>query len=702
MTELRAFAERVLFGDALADKLAPPGDLVDLAPGPALVAAPGAPGRPAALRLDLAPDVRAEPPPEGRLDDPRARGRLLHAFANHELLALELFALALLRFPDAPAGFRLGLGRVMQEEQAHLAGYLARMEALGVRFGDEAPSAFFWTALAPARSPKELVAGLSLTFEQANLDFAAHFARVLRRVGDEETAALLDRVLADEVGHVRHGATWFARWQDPPATHVDWTAWTAALPRPLVPRRARGKGALQREARRAAGLTDGFVRRLALAGESTGRTPVVHAFLPGFEEALAGEPPSAAAEQVRRDQATLPVFLARRGDVVLVPDAPEPAWLEALAAVGVELPELVTSVDALEGRPLSGLAPWGWDPAARALLAPLLAQAREQPPDPARVAELASKATAAAWRRELLEAHPAWAPVVGPGALDDAGVVCADAATAREAVGRITAGGRRAAVKAPWGTSGRGAVRVDGALDAAQAAWLARVLERQGAVVVEPWLARTADLSVQLDVSESGARVRGVTRFLADRRGQYAGHVVGPHDAGLDPAARRLLGERAAGAPSGLDVLRAAAADVGERLARAGHRGPAGVDALVFRDAAGGLRLRPLVEVNPRTTMGRVALALRERLAPGRVGLWLHVPAPRARRAGHASLAALGRAAAERLPAQAEGGRLVAGALATNDPGAARVVLGLLLVAEDLAGCLAAAGALRLEPPPPR
>lgn len=700
MTELRAFAERVLFGDTLGDKLAAPGLLTDDAPGPALVAAPGAPGRPAALRLDRAPDARAEPPPEGRLDDPRARGRLLHAFANHELLALELFALALLRFPDAPAGFRLGLGRVMQEEQAHLAAYLERMAALGVRFGDEAPSAFFWTSLAPTRSPQELVAGLSLTFEQANLDFAAHFAAVLRRVGDEETAALLDRVLADEVGHVRHGLTWFERWRDP-ATSC-WEAYVAALPPPLVPRRARGKGALQREARRAAGLPDDFVRRLALAGESTGRTPVVHVFLPGFEEALAGEPPSPAAEQVRRDQAALPVFLARRGDVLLVPEAPDPAWLEALAAAGVEPPELVTSVDDLRGRPLSGLAPWGWDPAARALLAPLVGQARGEAPDPARTGTLASKVTAAGWRRAQLEAHPAWAPVVGPGAQDDAGVGCPDEAAARAAVERLAAAGRRAVVKAPWATSGRGAVRVDGALDAAQAVWLARTLERQGAVVVEPWLERTVDLSVQLDVGPDGARVRGVTRFLADRRGQYAGHVVGPHDAGLDPATRRLLGERAGGGPSGLEVLRAAALDVGRRLAADGHRGPAGVDALVFRDAGGALRLRPLVEVNPRTTMGRVALALRERLAPGRVGLWLHVPAPRARRAGHASLAALGRAAAERLPARVEGGRLVEGALATNDPAAARVVLGLLLVAERLDGCVALAAELGLEPPPPR
>ena len=729
-TRLRSFAERILCAETLAEKLLPPGAFLDLDPGPALLHAPAAPGRPAALRLDRAPDARAAMPAEGRLCEPGQRGRLLHAFANHELLALELFALALLRFPDAPAPFRLGLGRVMAEEQAHLRGYLARMQALGVSFGDEAPSAFFWTSLAPARTLPELVAGLSLTFEQANLDFAAHFAGLLRRLGDEETAGLLERVLADEVGHVHHGLTWFERWREP--SRPLWEAWVAALPPPLVPRRARGRGELQREARRQAGLPDEFVRRLALAGESTGRTPVVHAFLPGFEHELAGEPLSRAAQEVARDQGALPLFLARTGDVVVVPAAPDPAWLEALAAAGVTLPELVVgdlsqAARALAGRPLSGLAPWGWGPSVRAGLGPLFAQVRPGPgawlPDEAHaraLPELAAKPWAAERLAGLLAAHPEWAPVVGERAPEEVGVLSRDEEAVRAAALRITSAGRWAVLKAPWGTSGRGALRLPGPPDPAQVAWIRRTLAGQGALLVEPWLERVADLSVQLDVQgEDQVRLTGVTRFLADRRGQYAGHVIGPHTAGLEAQALRLLAERAPGRPSGLEVLKSVARAVGRDLARAGHRGPAGVDALLHRepggrdardgdpggcDPRGALRLRPLVEVNPRTTMGRVALALGERVAPGRVGLWLHVPAPRARKAGHASLQDLACAARATLPIRLEGQppRLVTGALCTNDPAAARVVLGLLVVDRDLEACQAGLARLGLSVPPPR
>ena len=41
-----------------------------------------------------------------------------------------------------------------------------------------------------------------------------------------------------------------------------------------------------------------------------------------------------------------------------------------------------------------------------------------------------------------------------------------------------------------------------------------------------------------------------------------------------------------------------------------GYRGPVGVDAFLFRDSAGELRVKPVVEVNPRYTMGRVAVEL--------------------------------------------------------------------------------------------
>ena len=107
---VREVAERILFGTTLEEKLAPPpAGTVDEARGSALVT-PERPGRPEELMLQRE-GVRAEFPGTTGIEDDAQRGRLLHFFANHELLATELMALVLLKFPEAPAGFQIGGAR---------------------------------------------------------------------------------------------------------------------------------------------------------------------------------------------------------------------------------------------------------------------------------------------------------------------------------------------------------------------------------------------------------------------------------------------------------------------------------------------------------------------------------------------------------------------------------------------------------------
>ena len=47
---------------------------------------------------------------------------MLHFFANHELLAIELIALALLRFPDADPGWRRGLAAILGQAMGKAVG----------------------------------------------------------------------------------------------------------------------------------------------------------------------------------------------------------------------------------------------------------------------------------------------------------------------------------------------------------------------------------------------------------------------------------------------------------------------------------------------------------------------------------------------------------------------------------------------------
>jgi hypothetical protein len=212
-------------------------------------------------------------------------------------------------------------------------------------------------------------------------------------------------------------------------------------------------------------------------------------------------------------------------------------------------------------------------------------------------------------------------------------------------------------------------------------------------LVLEPWLERLADFSVQIHVdpaskgksnekSECACRVLGVTRFACDARGRYFGTALGRRASGLSAELLSFLYRN----PSGRSLwegLEALGRWVGNELAQK-HRycGPLGLDTFLYRDTqTGAIFLRPFVEFNPRFTMGRVALELGRRVAPQSSAAWLHVSSEELRepvtavweRLQQASPLVFATAGDSRTPF------LRKGALATNDPAHARRFLSVLL-----------------------
>jgi uncharacterized ferritin-like protein (DUF455 family) len=257
--ELRDFALRLVTSEDLEEKLGPPtggwSALSDRRPGPALCFA--RPGRPPGLAIVPASRVRV--PALAGMADPEQRGRILHALANHELQAAELFAWALLAFPEAPGAFRRGLVRILLEEQRHTRMYAARLEDAGARFGDFPVNGYFWGKARDIASPLGFLCAMSLTFENANLDHTVETAEAARRAGDEKSAAVIEAVQRDEVGHVRFGWTWLQVFKRDDESA--WDAYRANLAWPLRPAKAKGRS-FNRPGREAAGLDDEFIRRL--------------------------------------------------------------------------------------------------------------------------------------------------------------------------------------------------------------------------------------------------------------------------------------------------------------------------------------------------------------------------------------------------------------------------------------------------------
>ena len=254
--ELRDYALSVVGATDLAGKLAAPAsELSDETPGPAERLA--APGRPVELEMVTARAVKV--PPVIGMKDLSQRRRILHALANHELQAAELFAWALIAFPDAPPSFRRGLLAILVEEQLHCRLYIERLEALGGRFGEIPVTGHFWRQLHAMETPLEFISAMGLTFENANLDLAQDYSRHAARAGDMDTAAVLDRVHRDEVRHVAFAWRWLARFKE--SDESPWEAYLRSIKWPLGPSRARGRD-FDRSAREAAGISREFLDEL--------------------------------------------------------------------------------------------------------------------------------------------------------------------------------------------------------------------------------------------------------------------------------------------------------------------------------------------------------------------------------------------------------------------------------------------------------
>jgi len=598
--ETHEFAMKVLFSSSLEEKLQPGGQLTDDKPGPAL-GTPGEPGRPVDLRLRT-DGVRVDFPGDTKLINEEQRGILLHFFANHELLATELMALVLLKFPDAPPEFRRGIVRTLREEQQHTTWYIRRMAQCGVTFGDFPVNRFFWDSIAPMETPLDYVTRLSLTFEQANLDYARHYSTVMKQVGDEKTARILSRIYRDEIAHVGYGLKWFRRWKA--AGPSDWEAFNKQLSFPLSPARGRGNVAFNAEGRRQAGLEEDFIREMELFSRSKGRTPNVFWFTPDAELAMArgldgrGFYPRREVAQLQRDLEILPAFLAHRDDVLLLNRLPSADHRRKLLRLGFELPECealgadgTISADSLQrSRKLNELRPWAWCPQSAALLRPL---------DWEFVNKRWNAGTrllfAKDWQVENLFIESA---------------VCRTGEEVAQAIRVLRDQGHDEGIaKLPFGAAGQKNRKF---LTSAPEN-LQGILASQGAVVIEPFLERVFDFSVQYEATSSGLKRLAFIQLENDQRGQFKACVTGPKICAPQEVMRFLMKRNA------LEIYeKELPAKIHPLLQAVGYSGPVGIDAFVYRTPGGQLKLRPIVEMNPRFTMGRLTWELMRRVAHGR------------------------------------------------------------------------------------
>ncbi|PYQ51091.1 MAG: hypothetical protein DMF59_09000 [Acidobacteria bacterium] len=135
----------------------------------------------------------------------------VHRHMSNEITSLDIAAQCLIEFPDAPWELRMELARQCWDESRHVMVLHRRLIEMGGQKGEFPIATFEWNITCALDSIAARLATQNRTFEAGAMDVVKSLARAFHGGGDEETSAVLDGILADEIQHVRFANRWIKR-----------------------------------------------------------------------------------------------------------------------------------------------------------------------------------------------------------------------------------------------------------------------------------------------------------------------------------------------------------------------------------------------------------------------------------------------------------------------------------------------------------
>lgn len=219
-----------------------------------------APGRPDRPELVQPRDV-----PRRGLGTVEGRAALLHAVAHIEFNAINLALDAIQRFAGMPVDFYRDWASVAVDEARHFQLLHSRLAQLGFCYGGFKAHNGLWEMAEKTRD--SCLARMALVprlLEARGLDVTPGMIDKLRQLHDQESVAVLEVILAEEVRHVAIGTHWFnhccrLEHKDPETEFIA-----------LLKVHARGsvRGPYNFEARARSGFTEFEMREISLLGQS--------------------------------------------------------------------------------------------------------------------------------------------------------------------------------------------------------------------------------------------------------------------------------------------------------------------------------------------------------------------------------------------------------------------------------------------------
>jgi uncharacterized ferritin-like protein (DUF455 family) len=155
--------------------------------------------------------VHHDVPDSGAAKTFEAQCQRAHREYNQEVQTLEIAALCLVDYPDAPWELRMELARQCWDEARHSELAYRHLRELGGWKGMYPIANLDWSVVAMLDSLPARLAVQLRTFEAGSLDVENVAPAMLRDMGQDPLADIIEAIEADEIQHVRFGNDWVKR-----------------------------------------------------------------------------------------------------------------------------------------------------------------------------------------------------------------------------------------------------------------------------------------------------------------------------------------------------------------------------------------------------------------------------------------------------------------------------------------------------------
>jgi hypothetical protein len=322
--------------------------------------------------------------------------------------------------------------------------------------------------------------------------------------------------------------------------------------------------------------------------------------------------PSRLIGHLEEDLSILPLFYSSEKDILLVHQIPTKSFCEQLQKIGIRFPHFVEfkSISDLKNKKNTLEAiPWGWSEETAIFAKKHFHFQQEIPYN----LEFFSKIVSHQWLDEFIHLPDSKKLEFQDNFL---GKVVSDVDEVEPAIAPFFKDGfSKVVFKAPHGTSGQNQLQVsDKVLSDREKAWCVNTLKRQKQILIEPWFDKILDFSFQFMIHHDDVQFIDFTCFKTSSRGQFLGNWVGSFHEVLPDYLQSFQAEFHELAEELRQYIKTKT--VGQKMNT--HWG---VDGFIYQDKDE-IKIRPIVEVNPRYTMGAISISLKQYLAKGIKGSW--------------------------------------------------------------------------------